>query len=86
MSSVNEKTRQQMRETHGLVDSLVTYIKASLDESKTEDKVRQDQMELDSSCCFTPRLVYLFVCVCVFFLGAGKFSVCLEEPLLPALQ
>uniref|UniRef100_A0A8C3G6P9 Plakophilin 3a n=1 Tax=Cyclopterus lumpus TaxID=8103 RepID=A0A8C3G6P9_CYCLU len=38
MSSVNEKTRQQMRETHGLVDSLVGYINASLDENKTEDK------------------------------------------------
>ncbi|XP_067446078.1 plakophilin-3a [Thunnus thynnus] len=36
--SSNEKTRQQMRETHGLVDSLVDYIKASLDENKTEDK------------------------------------------------
>ncbi|XP_054475948.1 plakophilin-3-like [Anoplopoma fimbria] len=38
MSSVNEKTRQQMRETNGLVDSLVGYIRASLDESKAEDK------------------------------------------------
>ncbi|XP_059191535.1 plakophilin-3a [Centropristis striata] len=38
MSSVNEKTRQQMRETHGLVDSLVAYIKASLEENKAEDK------------------------------------------------
>nr|XP_033490177.1 plakophilin-3a [Epinephelus lanceolatus] len=38
MSSVNEKTRQQMRETHGLVDSLVGYIKASLEENKAEDK------------------------------------------------
>ncbi|XP_037624111.1 plakophilin-3a isoform X1 [Sebastes umbrosus] len=38
MSSVNEKTRQQMRETHGLVDSLVGYITSSLDENKAEDK------------------------------------------------
>ncbi|XP_032379003.1 plakophilin-3a isoform X1 [Etheostoma spectabile] len=38
MSSVNEKTRQLMRETHGLVDSLVGYIKTSLDENKAEDK------------------------------------------------
>ncbi|XP_070762770.1 plakophilin-3a [Enoplosus armatus] len=37
LSSVNEKTRQQMRETHGLVDSLVNYIKASLEE-KAEEK------------------------------------------------
>nr|XP_057931105.1 plakophilin-3a isoform X1 [Doryrhamphus excisus] len=38
LSSVNEKTRQQMRQTPGLVDSLVTYIRASLDENKAEDK------------------------------------------------
>ncbi|XP_034442909.1 plakophilin-3a isoform X1 [Hippoglossus hippoglossus] len=38
LSSVNEKTRQQMRETHGLVDSLVGYIKSSLDQNKAEDK------------------------------------------------
>ncbi|XP_061630658.1 plakophilin-3-like isoform X1 [Phyllopteryx taeniolatus] len=38
LSSVNEKTRQQMRQTHGLVDSLVSYIKASLEENKAEDK------------------------------------------------
>ncbi|KAM9854977.1 plakophilin-3a isoform 2-T2 [Aulostomus maculatus] len=38
LSSVNEKTRQQMRETHGLVDSLVDYIKASQEENKAEDK------------------------------------------------
>ncbi|KAM6926801.1 plakophilin-3a [Lycodopsis pacificus] len=52
MSSVNEKTRQQMRETHGLVDSLVTYIKASLDESKTEDK------GLENSVCVLRNLSY----------------------------
>ncbi|KAF7658617.1 hypothetical protein LDENG_00009900 [Lucifuga dentata] len=38
LSSVNEKTRQQMRETHGLVDALVSYIKGSLEENKAEDK------------------------------------------------
>ncbi|XP_029289670.1 plakophilin-3 [Cottoperca gobio] len=38
MSSVNKKTRQQMRETPGLVDSLVSYIKTSIDDSKAEDK------------------------------------------------
>ncbi|KAM8890720.1 plakophilin-3a [Spinachia spinachia] len=38
MSSVSEKTRQQMRETHGLVDSLVGYVDGSLKENKTEDK------------------------------------------------
>lgn len=43
MSSVSEKTRQQMRETRGLVDSLVGYINSSLQEDKAQDKVRQDR-------------------------------------------
>lgn len=38
LSSVNERTRQQMRETRGLVDSLVGYIRNSLEEGNTEDK------------------------------------------------
>uniref|UniRef100_A0A4W4E4N7 Plakophilin 3b n=1 Tax=Electrophorus electricus TaxID=8005 RepID=A0A4W4E4N7_ELEEL len=38
LSSVNGRTRQQMRETRGLVDSLVGYIQNSLQEGKTEDK------------------------------------------------
>ncbi|KAM9493233.1 plakophilin-3 isoform 1-T2 [Clarias gariepinus] len=38
LSSVNGRTRQQMRETRGLVDSLVGYIKNSLHEGKAEDK------------------------------------------------
>ncbi|AWP08327.1 putative plakophilin-3 isoform 2 [Scophthalmus maximus] len=38
LSSVNEKTRQRMRETHGLVDCLVGYIKAFLEQNKAEDK------------------------------------------------
>ncbi|KAL0968815.1 hypothetical protein UPYG_G00272250 [Umbra pygmaea] len=38
LSSVNEKTRQKMRETSGLVDALVRYIKASLEDGKVEDK------------------------------------------------
>ncbi|KTF78767.1 hypothetical protein cypCar_00022542 [Cyprinus carpio] len=38
LSSVNERTRQQMRETRGLVDSLVGYIENSLQEGKGEDK------------------------------------------------
>ena len=50
MSSVNEKTRQQMREMQGLVDSLVGYIKASLEDNNTHDKVRQAQTQL-SLCC-----------------------------------
>ncbi|XP_059367201.1 plakophilin-3-like isoform X2 [Carassius carassius] len=38
LSSVNERTRQQMREMRGLVDSLVGYIENSLQEGKGEDK------------------------------------------------
>ncbi|CAL8294560.1 unnamed protein product [Boreogadus saida] len=38
LSSVNEKTRQQMRETPGLVDALVCYIKCSLEGNTAEDK------------------------------------------------
>ncbi|KAF3854923.1 hypothetical protein F7725_022978 [Dissostichus mawsoni] len=44
MSSVNKKTRQQMREQSGLVDSLVCYIKNSLDDSKAEDKGVENAM------------------------------------------
>ena len=47
MSSVNKNTRQQMREQSGLVDSLVCYIKNSLEDSKAEDKVRSNEMELN---------------------------------------
>ncbi|KAL1247750.1 hypothetical protein QQF64_023126 [Cirrhinus molitorella] len=38
LSSVNEKTRQQMRLTTGLIDALVGYIKKCLLESKVEEK------------------------------------------------
>lgn len=44
LSSVNERTRQQMRETRGLVDSLVGYIQNSLDEGKVDDKVRKKNL------------------------------------------
>lgn len=79
-----------MRETNGLVDSLVGYIKASLDENKAEDKVRQEEecQLMNVSCCFSSTPVFwihLSACLCVIT-GGGKCSVCLEEPLLPALQ
>ncbi|KAK5902112.1 hypothetical protein CesoFtcFv8_007401 [Champsocephalus esox] len=44
MSSVNKKTRQQMREQSGLVDSLVCYIKNSLEDGKAEDKGVENSM------------------------------------------
>ncbi|XP_045893196.1 plakophilin-3a isoform X2 [Micropterus dolomieu] len=52
LSSVNEKTRQQMRETHGLVDSLVSYIKKSLEGNKAEDK------GVENSVCVLRNLSY----------------------------
>lgn len=39
---MNERTRQQMRESRGLVDSLVGYIENSIQEGKREDKVRPE--------------------------------------------
>lgn len=62
LSSVNEKTRQQMRETLGLVDSLVGYIKSCFEDNKSEDKVRYEQImkELNLCCClhtFTSFLI-----------------------------
>ncbi|KAK5867265.1 hypothetical protein PBY51_011774 [Eleginops maclovinus] len=44
MSSVSKKTRQQMREQPGLVDSLVCYIQKSLEDSKAEDKGVENAM------------------------------------------
>lgn len=38
LSSVNEKTRQQMRETRGLIDALVGYIQKCLLDTKVEEK------------------------------------------------
>ncbi|XP_030650153.1 plakophilin-3 isoform X2 [Chanos chanos] len=38
LSSVNGRTRQQMRDTRGLVDSLVGYIKNCLEEGKADNK------------------------------------------------
>uniref|UniRef100_A0A673WTK4 Plakophilin 3 n=1 Tax=Salmo trutta TaxID=8032 RepID=A0A673WTK4_SALTR len=38
LSSVNEKTRRQMRETNGLVDALVGYVQASVQDGKVEEK------------------------------------------------
>lgn len=40
LSSASQATRQKMRECHGLVDALVTYINHALDVGKCEDKVR----------------------------------------------
>lgn len=52
-----------MRETLGLVDSLVGYIKTCLEDNKSEDKVRYEQImlkELNLCCClymFTSFLI-----------------------------
>uniref|UniRef100_A0A672S0A4 Plakophilin-3-like n=1 Tax=Sinocyclocheilus grahami TaxID=75366 RepID=A0A672S0A4_SINGR len=38
LSSVNEKTRQQMRETRGLINALVGYVQKCLPDTKVEEK------------------------------------------------
>ncbi|XP_039502851.1 plakophilin-3a isoform X2 [Pimephales promelas] len=52
LSSVNEKTRQQMRETKGLIDALVGYIKKCLIDSKVEEK------GVENSVCVLRNLSY----------------------------
>ncbi|XP_015256571.1 PREDICTED: plakophilin-3-like isoform X2 [Cyprinodon variegatus] len=44
LSSGNEKTRQQMRETKGLVGSLVRCLRGSVDNGKTEEKGAENTM------------------------------------------
>ncbi|XP_029111892.1 plakophilin-3-like [Scleropages formosus] len=44
LSSVNEKTRTQMRETRGLVDSLVSYIRNCIENGSAEDKGVENSM------------------------------------------
>ena len=39
-----------MRETQGLVDALVSYIKSSLDDNKAEDKVRRGGDDKEARC------------------------------------
>lgn len=39
LSSVNEKTRKQIRETNGLIEALVYYIQKCLQDTKVEEKV-----------------------------------------------
>uniref|UniRef100_A0A667WG67 Plakophilin 3b n=1 Tax=Myripristis murdjan TaxID=586833 RepID=A0A667WG67_9TELE len=52
LSSVNERTRQKMREMRGLVDSLVSYVQSSLQEERAEDK------GLENSLCVLRNLSY----------------------------
>ncbi|CAL8404397.1 unnamed protein product [Boreogadus saida] len=44
LSSVNERTRQKMREMRGLVDSLVAYVKNALQEDNANDKGVENTM------------------------------------------
>uniref|UniRef100_UPI003AAC57F1 plakophilin-3-like n=1 Tax=Centroberyx gerrardi TaxID=166262 RepID=UPI003AAC57F1 len=52
LSSVNERTRQKMREMRGLVDSLISYIQNALQEDKADDK------GLENSLCVLRNLSY----------------------------
>lgn len=58
---MNERTRQQMRESRGLVDSLVGYIENSIQEGKGEDKVRPENQH---SSCVLANILALSLCEC----------------------
>lgn len=87
LSSVNDKTRQQMRETPGLVDSLVSYIKTCLEDGKTEDKVKMRRPEQELEPWTMRSVLFLGSNLLGFWsTGGGKLCVHYEEPLLPAVQ
>ncbi|XP_054580638.1 plakophilin-3 [Eptesicus fuscus] len=52
LSSASQATRQKMRECHGLVDALVTYINQALDVGKCEDK------SVENAVCVLRNLSY----------------------------
>uniref|UniRef100_A0A8D1H4Y0 Plakophilin-3 n=1 Tax=Sus scrofa TaxID=9823 RepID=A0A8D1H4Y0_PIG len=52
LSSASQATRQKMRECHGLVDALVTYIHHALDVGKCEDK------SVENAVCVLRNLSY----------------------------
>ncbi|XP_023510616.1 plakophilin-3 isoform X1 [Equus przewalskii] len=52
LSSASQTTRQKMRECHGLVDALVTYINHALDVGKCEDK------SVENAVCVLRNLSY----------------------------
>ncbi|XP_030646331.1 plakophilin-3a [Chanos chanos] len=54
LSSVNDKTRQHMRETNGLVDALVTYVKSCLDDNST----KIEEKGVENSMCVLRNLSY----------------------------
>lgn len=69
-----------MRETRGLVDSLVGYIQNSLQEGQTENKVSYTPG--NPSVCADVLQKYT---VCVWIPGSGELCVCAEEPVVPAV-
>ncbi|TRY95332.1 hypothetical protein DNTS_034095 [Danionella cerebrum] len=52
LSSVNEKTRQQIRETRGLIDALIGYIQKCLEDNKMDEK------GVENSVCVLRNLSY----------------------------
>uniref|UniRef100_A0A8C6VIJ3 Plakophilin-3 n=1 Tax=Naja naja TaxID=35670 RepID=A0A8C6VIJ3_NAJNA len=52
LSSASQQTRQKMRECHGLVDSMVSYINSSLEVGKSEDK------SVENAVCVLRNLSY----------------------------
>ncbi|XP_029438089.1 plakophilin-3 isoform X2 [Rhinatrema bivittatum] len=52
LSSASEQTRQKMRECHGLVDAMVSYINRALEAGKSEDK------SVENAVCVLRNLSY----------------------------
>ncbi|XP_039209178.1 plakophilin-3 [Crotalus tigris] len=52
LSSASQQTRQKMRECHGLIDSIVSYINSSLEVGKSEDK------SVENAVCVLRNLSY----------------------------
>ncbi|XP_074852108.1 plakophilin-3 [Carettochelys insculpta] len=52
LSSASQQTRQKMRECHGLVDSMISYISSALEVGKSEDK------SVENAVCVLRNLSY----------------------------
>uniref|UniRef100_A0A2K5ZB97 Plakophilin 3 n=1 Tax=Mandrillus leucophaeus TaxID=9568 RepID=A0A2K5ZB97_MANLE len=60
LSSASQATRQKMRECHGLVDALVTYINHALDVGKCEDKAEVSKDPKGLEWLWSPQIVGLY--------------------------
>lgn len=69
-----------MRETPGLVDSLVSYIKTCLEEGKTEDKVKTSRLERELK-LLQPEVLFRGLIRLAFGLQGVENSVCIMRNL-----